>query len=128
MGHPVLSCNPFTQQQRLCNNIIGGITFCQDCEQTISTTEIENQSLKRWKDTVIQGARAQDKCPDTTIPLSPIRLDMAAYTFTCHMNGGSALKSDPFWGHNNICKTLLKFRFEEHSITEPEKVGIKLFE
>jgi hypothetical protein len=32
--------------------------LCQDYEQTISTTEIVNQSLKRWKDTVIQGARA----------------------------------------------------------------------
>jgi hypothetical protein len=33
--------------------------FCQDCEQPISTTDIVNHSLKRWKDTVIQGARAQ---------------------------------------------------------------------
>jgi hypothetical protein len=89
--------------------------FCQDCEQPISTTDIVNQSLKRWKDTVIQGARAQDKWPDTIIPLSPERLDMAAYTFSYHMNKGYALKSDPFWGHSNVCKTLLKYRFEEHS-------------
>ena len=74
-----------------------------------------SQSLKRWKDTVIQeGARAQDKRPDTNISLSPERLDMAAYTFSYHMNGGCALESDPFWGHNNICETLVKYRFEEH--------------
>jgi hypothetical protein len=40
---------------------------------------------------------------------------MAAYTFSYHMNKGCALESDPFLGHNNICKTLLKYRFEEHS-------------
>jgi hypothetical protein len=40
---------------------------------------------------------------------------MAAYTFSYHMNGGCALESDPFWGHNDIHKTLLKYRFEEHS-------------
>jgi hypothetical protein len=47
--------------------------FCQDCEQPISTTDIVGQSLKRWKDTVIQGTRAQDKQPDTYILLSPER-------------------------------------------------------
>jgi hypothetical protein len=103
------------RHKELCNDIGGGIMFCQDCEQTISTTEIVNQSLKRWKDTVIQGARAQDNRPDTNIPLSLERLDMAAYTFLYHMNRGCALESDPFWGHTDTRKTLLKYRFEEHS-------------
>jgi hypothetical protein len=40
---------------------------------------------------------------------------MAAYTFSYHMNMGCALKSDPFWRHNGIRKTSLKYRFEEHS-------------
>jgi hypothetical protein len=88
--------------------------FCQDCKQTMLTTDIVNQSLKWWKDTVILGARAQDKRPNTNIPLSPERLDMAAYTISYHINKGCALESDPFWGHNNICKTSLKYRFEEH--------------
>ncbi len=69
--------------------------FCQDCEQTISTTDIVNQTLKWWKDTVIWGARAQDKWPDTNIPFSPEWLDMAAYNFSYHMNGGCALESAP---------------------------------
>ncbi len=109
-------CLCWARHKDLCNDIGGGIIFCQDCEQPISTTDIMNQSLKRWKDTVIQeGARAQDKRPDTNISLSPERLDMAAYTFSYHMNGGCALESDPFWGHNDIPETLLKYRFEEHS-------------
>jgi hypothetical protein len=79
------------------------------------TTDFVNQSLKRWKGTVIQGLRAQDNRPDTIIPLSTARLDMAAYTFSYHMNGGCALESDPFWGNNCIRESLLKYRFEEHS-------------
>jgi hypothetical protein len=89
--------------------------FCQDCEQPISTTDIVNQSLKWWKDTVIQGARAHDKWPDTNISPSPERLDMAAYTFSYHMNKGCALESDPFLGLNDMRKTLLKYGFQEHS-------------
>jgi hypothetical protein len=89
--------------------------FFQDCEQPISTTDIVNHSLKQWKNTVIQGTRAQDKRPDTNIPLSPERLDMAAYTFSYHMNEDRALESDLFWGHKDIRKILLKYRFEEHS-------------
>ena len=93
----------------------GGIMFCKDCEQHISITDIVNQSLKRWKDTVIQGTRAQDNRPDPIIPLLPLRLDMAAYTFSYHMSGGCALELDPFWGNNCIRETLLKYRFEKHS-------------
>ncbi len=105
----------WARHKDLCNDIGGGIMFCQDCEQPISTTDIVNQSLKRWKDTVIQGTRAQDKQPDINIPLISERLDMAAYTFSYHMHKGCALESDPFWGHTEIPKTLLKYRFEEHS-------------
>jgi hypothetical protein len=109
------ACFHQARHKELRNDIRGGIMSCQECEQTISTTDIVNQSLKWWKDTVIQGARAHDNRPDTNIPLSPERLDMAAYTFLYHMNGGCALESDPLWGDNNICKTLLKYRFEKHS-------------
>jgi hypothetical protein len=79
------------------------------------TTDIVNQSLKQWRHTVIQGAGAQDKRSDTNIPLSPEKLDMAAYTFSSHMKEGCALELDPFWGLNNIRQTLLKYRIEEHS-------------
>ena len=38
------------QHKELCYDVIGGLMFCQDCKQTLSTTDIVNQSLKRWKD------------------------------------------------------------------------------
>jgi len=99
-------CFRKARHKELYDSIRGEIMFCKDCEQNILSTDIVNQSLKRWTDTVIQGTRAQDNWPDTIISLSP---------FLYHMSGGCALESDPFWGNNCIRKTLLKYRFEEHS-------------
>ena len=64
-------CFQNARHKELYDNIRVGIMFCKSCEQTISTTDIVNQSLKRLKDTVIQGTRAQDNRSDTIIPLSP---------------------------------------------------------
>jgi hypothetical protein len=50
------------------------------------------------------------------IPLSKERLDMAEYTFLYYMNGGCLTETDPFWGNNNVWETLLRYRFEEHSV------------
>ncbi len=52
----------------------------------MTTVDIVNNSLNRWRDTVLSNERAQENKPDTDIPLSPARLDMAAYTFSYHMN------------------------------------------
>ena len=53
-------CFHQARHKKLCNNIRGDIMFCQNCEQTISITDIVNQSLKRWKDAVIWGTRVQE--------------------------------------------------------------------
>jgi hypothetical protein len=86
-------CFHQARHKKLCNDIRGDIMFCQNCEQTISTTDIVNQSLKRWKDSVIQGTRAQDNRPDTILPLSQASLVLAAYTFLYHMNVGAPLEN-----------------------------------
>jgi hypothetical protein len=49
------------------------------------------------------------------IPLSRERLDMAAYTYSYHMENGCALEKDSFWGNEHVWELLLKFRYEEHS-------------
>ncbi len=49
------------------------------------------------------------------IPLSKERLDMAAFSFSYHMNGGCVWETDPFWGNMYVWETLLRYRFEEHS-------------
>ena len=68
-----------------CDKVKGGIMYCEDCDKTISTVDIVNQSLQTWRDSIISGERAQYIRPDTKIPLSAERLDMAAYTFSYWM-------------------------------------------
>ena len=91
--------------------------YCPDCTQTVSTIDIVNKALQRWKDCLIPGDRAQYNRPDAMIPLSKERLDMAAYTFSYHMKGGCVPETDPFWGNVNVRETLLRYRFEEHSFS-----------
>ncbi len=67
--------------------------YCDECNQTISTVDIVNKSLQRWKETLNPGKRAQLNRPDMNIPLSKERFDIAAYTFLYHMNGGCALET-----------------------------------
>ncbi len=64
------------------DKVKGGIMYCPDCKQTMSTIDIVNMALQRWKDCLIPGDRAQYNRSDTMIPLSKERLDMAAYTFS----------------------------------------------
>ena len=90
-------CFRQARHKELCNDVKGDIMFCQECNQSISTTEIINQSLKRWKDFVLPGKRAQDKRPNTKLPISKERLEMAAYLHSYHINEGCAPESDPFW-------------------------------
>ena len=36
---------------------------------------------------------------DYELPMIPERLDMAAYTYSYHMDGGCVPQDDPFWGN-----------------------------
>ncbi len=98
-----------------CNEVKGGIMYCEDCDKTISTVDILNQSLQTWNNSIITGERAQYFRPDTQIPPSAARLDMAAYTFSYQMDDGCGLEKDKFWGNIHVRETLLKYRFEKHS-------------
>ncbi len=68
----------------------------------MSTIDIVNNALQRCKDCLIPGDRAQHNRPGTMIPLSQERLDMAAYTFFYHTNGGCVIETNPFWGDINV--------------------------
>jgi len=105
------------RHEELYDEVKGGIMFCRDCEQTVSSIDIVNKALQRWKDCLIPGDRAQHNRPETMIPLSKVRLDMAAYTFSYHMNEGCLTETDPFWGNNNFWETLFRYRFKEHSFS-----------
>jgi hypothetical protein len=101
--------------QKLCTEIQERLMSCSDCGEIIPTSDIINSCLQQWKNTIIPSNRLQDNRPDTIIPLSKERIDMAAYTFTHHMENGCALEKDQFWGNKHIWELLLKYRFEEHS-------------
>jgi hypothetical protein len=88
---------------------------CSDCGEIISTSDIINHCFQEGKNTIIPGEQSQHYRPDTIIPLSKERLDMAAYIFSYHMENGCALEKDSFWGNKHVRELLLKFRFEEHS-------------
>jgi len=105
------------RHKELYDEVKGGIMFCPDCEQTVPSIDIVNKALQRRKDCLIRGDRAQHNRPDTMIPLSKERLDMAAYTFSYHMNEGCLMETNPFWGNNSVRETLLRYRFEEHSFS-----------
>ena len=68
------------RHKELYDEVKGGIMYCPDCKETMSTIDIVNKALQRWKDCLIPGDRAQHNRSDTMIPLSKERLDMAAYT------------------------------------------------
>jgi hypothetical protein len=70
--------------------------YSGNCDKTISTVDIVNQSLQTWRDSIISGEREQYIRPDTKIPLSAERLNMAAYNFSYHMDGGCAFETDKF--------------------------------
>ena len=76
--------------------------------QTVSRIDIVNNALQRWKDCLIPSNRAQHNRPDTMIPLSKESLDMAAYTFSYHMNEGKLTETDPFWGNKSVQESLLR--------------------
>ena len=76
--------------------------YCEDSDKTISTIDIVYQSLQTWGDSIITGERAQYFRPDTQIPPSAARLDMAAYTFSYQMDDGCALEKDKFWGNIHV--------------------------
>jgi hypothetical protein len=96
------------RHKELYDEVKGGIMYCPDCKETMSTIDIVNKALQRWKDCLIPGDRAQHNRSDTMIPLSKERLDMAAYTFSYHLNGGCVLETDPFWGNINVREILLR--------------------
>jgi hypothetical protein len=90
------------RHKELCSEIQGKVMLCSICQKIISASDIVNQSLQQFKEHLIPGDQSQDKRPDTIIPLSKQRLDMAAYTFFNHMENRCAKENNPFWGNVNV--------------------------
>ena len=59
---------------------------CKDCGHHTKTIDVINLALQRWKQEALKDDVA--KRLDTVLPLSNERLDIAAYTYLYHMDGG----------------------------------------
>jgi hypothetical protein len=56
------------RHKELYDEVKGAIMYCPDCNQTVSTINIVNKVMQRWKDCLIPGDRAQHNRQDTMIP------------------------------------------------------------
>jgi len=101
------------RHKKLSIDVKGEVLECPVCNETISTPSLINLALARWKEYAIQGIT--ESRPDLTLPISPERLDIAAYTYSYHMDGGCHPLKDPFWANEDIRAALLTLRFDEHS-------------
>ena len=100
------------RHKNLCNDVRGKILECKDCKELFTTTEIVNLALERWRDS---GPKHIQSRLESIFPISGERLDIAAYTYSYHMEGGSHPIKDEFWSNKNMRTMLLKHRFEEHA-------------
>lgn len=101
------------RHKNMSTDMEGKIMECRACKKTVSTIDIINNALKYWKQHTVKGtARTR---PDIPNPLSPHRLDIAAYTYSYHMENGCSPINEPFWSDVDVRKVLLTRRFDEHA-------------
>ena len=70
---------------------------------TQKNIDVINLALQRWKQEALKDDVAERL--HTVLPLSNERLDIAAYTYSYHMDGGCIIEEDPFWGNEDLRKS-----------------------
>ena len=117
-------CHPNTLREArhnaLCHGLQGRVIKCKECKEETATIDTFNISIERWRDFALKDEKRRNKdgkdrfeC-DAKLPMLRERLDIAAYTYSYHMDGGSLLEKDPFWGSADIRTALLHQRFNYH--------------
>ena len=69
-------------------------------EAGIITTDIVNLVLEDWKTKISKGK--VNKLSDISLPISSQQLDIAAFTYSYHLEGGWHLEKHLFWGNTDI--------------------------
>lgn len=83
-----------------------------------ATTDLANYTLKSLKNQAIQSTSGiYDKHFVTNMPPMPERLDIAAYTHSYHMLGGSNELYDDVWGNEDLRQLALNLRYNVHEHT-----------
>ena len=87
-----------SRNKHLCKEIKGQVLQCKHCSEAISTAEMVNLSLARWKDF---------SQSDVSMPISSERLDIAAYRFPYDIIDPESKIEDAFWGSTEPRQILL---------------------
>ena len=82
--------------------------------KTVSAEVLIQWSLDRWRDYALKDVKDNAMRDDTFLPITQARKDIAAYTYSYHMPGGSNEETDPFWKNRKIRQLLLTERFDLH--------------
>ena len=117
-------CHPNTLREArhnaLCHGLQGRVIMCKECKEETATIDTFDLSIERWRDFALEDDKRRNKdgkdrfeC-DAKLPMPRERLDIAAYTYSYHMDGGSLEEKDPFWGSADIRTALLHQRFNYH--------------
>ena len=83
------------RHNELSKNIKGEVM--QLGEKTVSAEVLIQWSLDRWRDYALKDVKDNAMRDDTFLPITQARKDIAAYTYSFHMPGGSNEETDPFW-------------------------------
>ena len=87
---------------------------CDSQQELISPETLINHSLLKWQNNAL-GDSMNHRSNDTSLIPSKEMIDIAAYCYLYHMDGGCAEINNDFWSNKNIRQTLLCKRFEHHA-------------
>lgn len=88
----------------------GRVSTCNYCDSPISSSDIVNLALDSWKQVAVKNGSNIV----AAIPFGAERMDIAAYTYSYHMDETCPDNSDPFWGNKKVRDTILHHVFDQH--------------
>ena len=104
------------RHKKLCEGTDGQVIKCGPQHKMISPETLINHSLLKWRNHALGDSMDHNR-GDTFLPLNDAKIDMAAYCYSYHMNGGSNEIADDFWANKNIRQLYLRKRFDHHECT-----------
>ena len=100
------------RHNELSKNIKGEVMQLR--ERPISAEVLIQWSLEAWREYASKDMEDYAMRDDTFLPMTKARRDIAAYTYSYHMPGGSNEETDPFWKDTKIRQLILTERFDHH--------------
>ena len=83
------------RHQKMCDDIKEQVIKCGSQQEMISPTTLINYSLLKWRNHALGDSMNHDSDDTFTLPSTEM-IDMAAYCYSYHMNGGCDEIDDDF--------------------------------